>query len=403
MIDRDDERRVLFLLGAVNFINILDFMMVMPLGPDFARALHIRQERIGLVGGSYTAAAAVAGLVGSRFLDRFDRRSALAAAMLGLVTATALGGAARGLASLMAARMMAGAFGGPATSLAYSILADVVPAERRGRAIGAVMGASSVAAVLGVPTGLWLAQLGSWRTPFFSVAGLGVVVAGLATHTLPSMTAHIDPARRHEAPASATPLWRRPVVLISWSMSALIFFGNFAIIPYLSPYVQWNLGFPRKSLGVLYMAGGVVSFFAMRAVGWLSDCFGEVRVTVAGTLILEAVLVTGFILELPVPVVGLFMAFMLSSSFRGVTMNSVTSKVPMPWERARFTSIQSAVQHLSASSGAIVASFMLTSASETSPLVGVPHVATMTAALAAMLPFMLWNVRRRLPAQPAPR
>src|SRR5687767_8538309 len=108
------ERKIIALLAAVQFVNILDFMMVMPLGPDFAVALGIPTSRLGLVGGSYTAAAALAGAVGALFLDRFDRRRALAVAMLGLVIGTATGALARDLPSLVGARVLAGLFGGPA-------------------------------------------------------------------------------------------------------------------------------------------------------------------------------------------------------------------------------------------------------------------------------------------------
>jgi predicted MFS family arabinose efflux permease len=115
------ERKIIFLLAAVSFVNILDFMMVMPLGPDFARSLGIPASKLGIIGGSYTAAAAVAGLIGALFLDRFDRRSALAVAMLGLVTGTAAGGLSRGFGTLVASRVLAGMFGGPATSVGLSI------------------------------------------------------------------------------------------------------------------------------------------------------------------------------------------------------------------------------------------------------------------------------------------
>jgi predicted MFS family arabinose efflux permease len=101
LVDLAQERRVLFIVGAVQFVNVLDFMMVMPLGPDFAQSLSIPASRLGLIGGSYTAAAAVSGLAGALFLDRFDRRSALALAMLGLVVGTAAGAFATGLGSLM--------------------------------------------------------------------------------------------------------------------------------------------------------------------------------------------------------------------------------------------------------------------------------------------------------------
>src|SRR5438270_9501136 len=96
---RRRELAVVLLVAAVQFVNILDFVMVMPLGPDFAAALGIPSSRLGMIGGSYTAAAAVAGLAGSLFLDRFDRRPALGVAMLGLVAGTAMGGFAGGLTS----------------------------------------------------------------------------------------------------------------------------------------------------------------------------------------------------------------------------------------------------------------------------------------------------------------
>src|SRR5262249_4273554 len=111
------ELAVVLLVAAVQFVNILGFVMVMPMGPDFAAALHPPASRLGLIGGSYTAAASVAGLASSLFLDRFDRRPALGISMLGLVAGTALGGFATDMTSLMIARMVAGAFGGPATSL----------------------------------------------------------------------------------------------------------------------------------------------------------------------------------------------------------------------------------------------------------------------------------------------
>src|SRR4029450_1781900 len=79
---------IVFLVGAVQFINIWDFVMVMPLGPDFARALGIPLSRLGLLGGACPAAAALPGMAGSTFLDRFDRRPALAVAMTGLVLGT---------------------------------------------------------------------------------------------------------------------------------------------------------------------------------------------------------------------------------------------------------------------------------------------------------------------------
>src|SRR2546423_1646114 len=81
----------------------------------------------------------------------------------------------------------AGQFGGPATSIASSIIADVVPQERRGSAMGMVMAAFSVASVLGVPAGLELARHFGWRAPFFAVGGLGALIAISAVFFLPPL------------------------------------------------------------------------------------------------------------------------------------------------------------------------------------------------------------------------
>src|SRR5260221_10085610 len=96
------ERPIVFLIAAVQFVNILDFVMVMPMGPDFAAALGIPSSRLGMIGGCYTAAAALSGLASSFFLDRFHRRPALGPAMLGLVAGTAPVGFATGFPSFIA-------------------------------------------------------------------------------------------------------------------------------------------------------------------------------------------------------------------------------------------------------------------------------------------------------------
>lgn len=394
------ERAIVFLVGAVQFVNILDFMMVMPMGPDFAAALHIPVSRLGLIGGSYTAAACVTGLAGSLVLDRFDRRSALAVAMFGLVVGTLLGGAATGLATLLIARVIAGAFGGPATSIALSIVTDAVPAERRGKAMGAVMGAFSIASVLGVPAGLKLARVGGWRAPFFAVGGMGLVIASLAVWLLPRMRAHLD-ARRGDAAKAATfaEMFRRPVVLLSYSMTITATMGMFALIPNISGHLQRNLGYPRAEIETLYLIGGVVSFGVLRLAGRLVDRFGSTTVATFGTLSTIAVLWAGFVREVPpVPVLLVFVGFMGASGFRNVAYNTLTSRVPRAAERARFMSIQSAAGHAASACGAVLSSQVLYE-SPSGRLENVPSLAWFSIAMVSVLPLLMAAVERRVVAE----
>ncbi|MBL8716711.1 MAG: MFS transporter [Myxococcales bacterium] len=366
-------------------------MMVMPLGPDFARQLGISTSHIGYVGGAYTAAAAVSGLVGALFLDRVDRRSALVLSMLGLALGTAAGAFARGLPSLMLARVLAGAFGGPATSVSLSIVADVVPPQRRGKAMGWVMSAFSVASVLGVPAGLELARRGTFRTPFLAVAGLGLAVTVFAFALLPSMRGHL--AERRAQPAFAE-IFARPLVRRSLALTAMLNVAGFVLIPNIAGYVQLNLGYPRARLGLLYLCGGVASFLTLRVTGRLVDQRGSTWVARNATILLAFTIVAGFVVNPPwLPVTILFILFMTAMSARNVSASTLTSLVPRADERARFTSMQSSVQHLAAASGAFLSAQVL-SARPDGQLVGMARVATMSVLLTITLPLLFLAVER---------
>jgi predicted MFS family arabinose efflux permease len=394
------ERTVVLLVAAVQFVNVLDFVMVMPLGPDFARALGIPTSQLGLVGGAYTAAAAVAGLAGSFFLDRFDRRPALGVAIFGLVCGTALGGVARGLWTLVLARVCAGLFGGPATSLSISIVADTVPSERRGTALGITMAAFSAASVLGVPAGLELSERFGWRTPFFTVAGLGMIIALCAVFLLPPMRGHLE-SRRSLVPLSH--LFSQPAVRLSWTMTFVTMAAGFVIIPNLATYVQFNLDYPRPALGRLYFYAGVVTFFTSQIGGRLIDRLGSFRVGTAACVLLCLVLYAGFS-RVPalLPPAALVIAFMLALSLRNVAYNTLASKVPRKDERARFMSIQSAVQHAASAGGAFLSSRIL-GQTRGGALVGMGRVALVCAGFTFALPFLLHAVERRVPeATPEP-
>jgi len=394
-------RGLVLLVAAVQFVNILDFMMVMPLGPDFAIALGIPTSRIGILGGAYTLSAALAGILGAGFLDRFDRRVALAVAMLGLVVGTALGGLSVGLFSLLGARLLAGAFGGPATSVALAIVADVVAPAERGKAIGTVMTAFSVASILGVPAGLRLSQWFGWRAPFFAVALLGLVLTAVAFRLMPSLRGHLGTST--DSPARSDRLTFDTLVRATLANTAFVMVGVFAIVPNISAFLQNNLGYPRERLDIIYLVGGLASFVANRPVGMLVDRFGATRLVLAGTVIFAVAVHLGFVGPMKADhVIYVFPLLMLSATVRGVPINTLASRVPAPGERARFMSALNATQHLSSAAGALGASLLL-EADAQGRLYGMATVALTSIGIALVVPAITWFIERRIVAREAPR
>ena len=85
---------LLLTLAGMQFTNILDFMIMMPLAPQLMRLFEIDPQHFGFLVSAYTFAAAASGFVAAFWIDRFGRKRALLAMYTGFVVATALCGLA---------------------------------------------------------------------------------------------------------------------------------------------------------------------------------------------------------------------------------------------------------------------------------------------------------------------
>src|SRR3954463_2854830 len=140
------ELGLLLTLAAVQFTHIVDFMIMMPLGPQFMRLFAIGPQAFGLLVSAYTFGAAASGFIAAFWIDRYDHKRALLALYGGFIIATALCGFATNYPLLLAARVVAGAFGGVMGGLVFAIVADAVPYGRRARATAIVAASFSFAA-----------------------------------------------------------------------------------------------------------------------------------------------------------------------------------------------------------------------------------------------------------------
>ncbi|MFV3077947.1 MFS transporter [Niveispirillum fermenti] len=387
-------------MTAVQFVSVLSFMVVMPLGPDYALDLGIDASRVGWVLASYTISSAVIGLMAATVLDRFDRRPALGLCMIGLVLCNVAAAFAVDLWTLMAARALAGLFGGPAGALSVAIVADNVPPERRGKAMGMVMGALSISAVLGVPVALELSHLFGWRVPFLAVAGLGLVIIVAAVRLLGPQRLHMTgpPITLSEAPAHLWRIARGPLPTLAFALSFIAIVPSFMLITNMAVFVQFNLGFPREQLGMLYMVGGVLSFFGMRATGSLVDRYGSTPVT-TGTALGLSMLIWLLYYDwqwAALPIIALVPGFMIFNSARMVAQSAAISKVPAPADRAGFMALVQSVTQIAGGSAALLASAVL----DTGPQGELRHmevVALVALGVTLLAPPLIWALERRLP------
>jgi len=269
------ERPLLLMLAAVQFTHIVDFMILMPLGPQLMRDLHIGPGQFSALVAAYTVSSGVVGLLAAPFIDRFDRRKLLLLAYGGFILGTITCALSQNAPTLLIARAVSGAFGGLSMSMVMSIISDVVPPARRAAGIGIVMTAFSVAAAAGIPLGLLLAKHFRWEAPFFALAALAGVTWLVAYMGLPPVRGHIEHGR---AEGAFKVLLRDANAGRAILFMAATVLGHFAIIPLLSPFLVANVGLPEGDLFLVYLTGGVLTVFTAPVVGRLADKHGRLRV-----------------------------------------------------------------------------------------------------------------------------
>ena len=280
------EKRLLYLLAAIQFFNIVDFMIMMPLGPMLSRSLGINTAQFGVLVSSYTFAGAASGLVFAVFADRFERKRLFITVFACFIASTLACALSPSYEWLLVARAMAGVFGGVLGAMVNTVVADTVAPQRRAQAMGIVSTAFAVSTVIGVPAALWLANhvafsvFAGWRAPFWAVS-LGAVALGaaLVQHLPKGVTP--KPAQAGELAAAIGRI--RSVLLDANHQRALvlmvvIMLSSFTVIPYLTIYATRNVGFPESSLWLMYLLGGMVTLFSSPRIGKWADAAGKLKV-----------------------------------------------------------------------------------------------------------------------------
>jgi predicted MFS family arabinose efflux permease len=347
---------LLITLAGIQFTHILDFMIMMPLGPQFTVLFGITDAQFGLLVSAYTLAGGVSGLLASSYVDKYDRKQLLLVLYTLFALATLACGLAPSYSSLMFARIAAGVFGGVLSSLSQTIVGDVIPYERRGRAMGIVMTSFSVSTVAGVPIGLFLAAHLGWHAPFFGIAGLCLLLVVFAGLTLPALNAHL-------AMGTSTSAWERIRTTLvdsnhrrAFLMSGLLMFAGFTVIPYITIYAQTNVGLRTDQIPYIYLLGGVATLLTARWFGRLADRVGKFKtfrvmaLSVVVPLVAITLVPTGYVWQMLCVSTLMFMGM----SGRMIPGMAILTSAGNPALRGTFMSLNSAVQSAAMGLAALV-------------------------------------------------
>lgn len=358
-----DERLIIIILFFVQFTHMVDFVVMMPLGPKLVRAFALTPSQFSYVISSYAFAAAIMGVISSFFVDNYDRKKVLVLFYTGFLLANVFCALSVNYFMLVISRILAGGFGGVLAGLSFSIVGDVVPEIRRGKAMGIIMSAFGTASVIGIPAGLYLADHYDWHSPFWLISILSLFVIIVTAIKMPSITGHIKLQRfkKSQEFTKIINLFRNKNCRLAFVLSCSYIISGFLIIPFVSQYLVKNVKILETQLSLTYFFGGLFTFFTSRLIGVLADKYGKHKmVYILGPLSLIPIyLMTNLPQSSITTVLIISTIFFVLISGRFVPVMAIITSSVTKADRGAFMGINSSLQQLAMGLASMFAGYII--------------------------------------------
>lgn len=306
------ERTMLLVLCSVAFLVFVQTLMVAPLIPRLAVIFRSPIAWVGLAIPAYVIPQGMATLLGGPLSDRLGRREVILGSLVVFVALTAATATARTIEGFIAWRVATGVSAAGVVPISLTLIGDVVPFQRRGRAVGWLFGSIAGGTATGAAVGALLEPVIGWRSLFLAVAALcaAVVVVALCTSALP----------RVALPAAA-PTWsalaRGYAALLSLArarrtygyvlLNAVLQSGVFS---WMGVYLHQRFGLGETGIGLVLLGYGVPGLLFGPVIGKLADRYGRARIIPVGVALTGA---CALVLALPLSETWVQVAIVLLS------------------------------------------------------------------------------------------
>ena len=272
--------RRLAVLIAANFVDMVGFMIVIPLLPFYALDLHATPVVIGLIISAFPIAQLLSAPAWGRVSDHYGRRPAILIGLTSSAIAYVVFGLATSIWLLFLSRIIQG-LGGGTVGVLHAYVSDMVRPEQRARALGWVSAATSAGVMVGPALGSFAANLGQ-EGPGFVAAGLCLINVFFAWKWLPESR---PGSVRSAAGARRRPVWHmaaqvlrhpgRPIPRLIWiyAVGMLAFTSLTAVF---SLFFEAEFGITARTIGYFFFYIGALSFI-MRSLllGPIVERIGE--------------------------------------------------------------------------------------------------------------------------------
>jgi len=348
---------ILYTLALVNFIHIIDSMLIMPLGDIFIEEFAISSGEYSFLVSAYALAAFCSSLVGVFYLDRFDRKTSLLFIYFGFGLGTLACAFAETYFQLVGLRIFTGFFGGMIGAMVLSVVSDLYPFKERGTAMGILFSAFSAASALGVPIGIYLAAKSNWQFPFMVIGIFALAICGFVFLFFPTMTNHLKVQdKKMNIVKTITAITSDKNQLNALLAGFVLVLAHFMIIPFISPYLIKNVGISQVDIAYQFFFGGVATVISAPFIGRMTDKYGVMKVfTIVMVLsFIPTVIITNLKVVPLWVAISITTMFFVFASGRMISPNTIITAAASTTNRGSFMSVKSALQQLAIGLSALI-------------------------------------------------
>jgi predicted MFS family arabinose efflux permease len=272
-------------LAATCFGMSLNANVLAALNPYLEEALGLGKPELGMLGAAAGLAGTVTALLLGPTVDRLGRRRPLLVGTAAFLVASLGYFVAETFATLIVIRIATGFAAGVVLTSASSAVADLIPYERRGFAMGIVTGAILLAVPLGMPVALLCADAGHWRGIFVLQVVASVVTMVALVRVLP------EGLGKGGSTESQWAVLRHPGVPAALASMVLYNGAFFASMQFLGTWLDEADILAKSSQGGMWITLGLISAIGGMGLTKLADRIGKRNFVLLATAIVGGGLV----------------------------------------------------------------------------------------------------------------
>ncbi|MFF5514154.1 MFS transporter [Staphylococcus capitis] len=281
----------------------MDTYIVAGLIPEMSRSLNQSSTAIGQGVTIFTLVFAISAPLFSIFLAKINVKQTLIFALIIFIFANIMTSLAVNLPIYLLARAIAGVGAGIFSPMAVSTGSQLVENKNRGKALATVVGGMSIGTVIGVPLGIQISNLTSWRVALLFIVLISTLTCVLIAIHFRAIFAPTPPSIKERFK-----LFIHPHIIRIMTVTVCAAIASLGLYTYLSKIVEhYQSIYSLTTYLMMWGIGGLIGSFS---IGFIIDRFKFTNLIVLSIMIL---LLFSFIL-LPISIhtpIASFLPFLL--------------------------------------------------------------------------------------------